>query len=262
MSKSLTVRTTLATLVLVPSLLLGCRKESENNTSSTPKPTATSQAAHNEQKKTAEIVTLPPPRHSSDMSVEEAIAKRKSVRHYKNEPLSLQDVSQLLWSTGLNTDAAVDGVSSATRHYPSASATYSFETYLVVGNVQGLESGIYHYDALGHSLVRMKRGDFRHQLTVAILGQRMVEDAPMSLVFAADHTRNKNRSGTRGEVKYLDLLEVGHMGQNVSLQAEALDLGTVVLGSFKDEAVAAIKKLLELENEEPVYIMPVGKEAR
>lgn len=75
------------------------------------------------------------------MSVEEAIAKRRSIREYKDEPLSREELGQLLW--------ACQGIThEEMRAAPSAGATYPFEIFVVVGRVDGLKPGIYHYDPL------------------------------------------------------------------------------------------------------------------
>ena len=201
--------------------------------------------------KTGEI-KLPPPRYKGKLSVEEAIYRRRSIRRYKDVPLTLQEVSQLLWA---GAGATIDGVTGATRAYPSAGATYPLELYLVAGKVEGLEAGLYHYDWRNHKLILLKRGDLRRELTGAALGQRMVRDAPISLVFTAVYTRTTRRYGERGKTRYVHM-DMGHAGQNIHLQAEALDLGTVVIGAFRDEAV---KSILGLKNQEPLYIMPVGR---
>jgi SagB-type dehydrogenase family enzyme len=184
--------------------------------------------------------------------VEEAIFRRRSIRHYQDEPLTLEEVSQLLWAAGGKT---IDGITGATRAYPSAGATYPLEIYLAAGDVQGLDAGLYRYQWKDHSIILVENGDVRHSLTQAALGQSMVARAPISLVFAAVYDRTTQRYGQRGEVRYVHM-DVGGAGQNVHLQAEALGLGTVIIGAFRDEAV---KEVLGVRDEEPLYIMPVGR---
>lgn len=198
------------------------------------------------------IVKLPSPKYKSDTSAEEAIFKRRSIRRYKDEALGLQEVSQLLWAAGGKT---IDGVTGATRAYPSAGGIYPLEIYLVVGNVKGVSPGAYHYSWHDHTLSLRKEGDLRQELTAASLNQRMVLEAPVSLVFAAVYSRTTLRYGKRGELRYVPM-DVGGAGQNVHLQAESLGLGTVIIGAFSDRAV---KKVLELKDEEPLYLMPVGR---
>jgi len=192
-------------------------------------------------------INLPEPRFKSSISVEEALLKRRSIRNYKNESLSLEEVSQLLWSAQGETTPWGE------KTAPSAGATYPLEIYLVAGNVEGIEPGLYHYNPPNHNLILVKEGDFRRELTRAALGQDMIARAPVTIVICAEFKRTTGRYGERG-IRYV-LMEVGHVGQNIHLQAEALNLGTVVIGAFYDEDV---KEILGVK-EEPLYLMPVGK---
>ncbi|MBM3309343.1 MAG: SagB/ThcOx family dehydrogenase, partial [Candidatus Altiarchaeales archaeon] len=169
-------------------------------------------------------------------------------RDYKNEPLSIAEVSQLLWSAqGLNREWG--------RTAPSAGATYPLETYVVVGLVDSLPAGLYHYLPLNHSLEKISDGDIREGLADCSLNQRWVEDAAVDIVFAAEYSRTTNTYGKRGE-RYVHM-EAGHAAQNVYLQCVSLKCGTVVVGAFDD---ICIKNLLSLpESQEPLYVMPVGR---
>jgi len=199
-------------------------------------------------------IKLPAPLTDGKVSVEEAIYRRKSVRVYAEDGLTLRDISQVLWSAAGTT---VDGRTGATRSYASAGGAYPLEVYIFTGNTAGLKPGIYKYIFQNHSIELLKQGDMRPKLAKAAGGQRMIEDAPMSILFTAIFPKTSLKYGKRGEDRYV-YMDMGHAGQNVYLQAQARGLGTVAVGSFNDEAV---KKLLgeRPENEEPVYIMPVGK---
>jgi SagB-type dehydrogenase family enzyme len=198
-----------------------------------------------------ETVDLPKPKHKGSMSVEEAIYRRRSIRNFSDQALTLQEISQLLWAAGGKT---VDGMTGPTRAYPSAGAIYPLEIYLVVGNVVGLKDGVYLYEWRKHQLKLVKRGDLRGQLYTASLSQRMVETAPVTLVITAQHAKTARRYGQRGVTRYVSM-DTGHMGQNIHLQAESMGLGTVMVGAFIDKDVA---KVLGTEEEMPVYMMPVG----
>jgi SagB-type dehydrogenase family enzyme len=193
----------------------------------------------------AKEIKLPKPKEKGSTSIEETLNKRRSVRDYRTGPLSLEQVSQLLW--------AASGRNLYRRTAPSAGATYPLEIYLVVGKVEGLEPGIYHYSFSGHRLEMTKEQDVRNRLSRAALGQEMIEEAPINIAIAADYGRTTNHYGQRG-IRYVHM-EVGHVGQNVSLQAVALSLGTVMIGAFEDEQV---KEVLGIK-EEPLYVIPVGK---
>jgi len=190
-------------------------------------------------------IKLPNPIEKGNLSVEEALQRRRSVRDYKKGALSLKEVSQLLWAGG--------GRNLYRRTAPSAGATYPLELYLVSGEIEGLDMGLYHYLVSRHSLEKIKEEDLRKRLCRASLEQRMIERAPATLIIAADYQRTTGHYGQRG-VRYVHM-EVGHMGQNISLQAVALNLGTVMIGAFQDKE---IKEILGIE-EEPLYIIPVGR---
>ncbi len=193
-----------------------------------------------------EVVVLPEPRLNSDVSVEEAIAKRRSVRSYRNEPITLDQLSQLLW--------AAQGITDPRRYRsaPSAGATYPFEVYVVVGNVEGLEGGIYRYDPFNHTLILVRKGDWRRALQKAALDQSWVGRAAVDIVLVAYYGRTTHYYGERG-VRYIHM-EAGHIGQNIYLQATALNLGTVAVGAFDDASVAGILGT----DGAPLYIFPVG----
>ena len=194
-------------------------------------------------------IKLPEPRYSSNISVEQALLKRRSIRQYKDEPLTLAEVSQLLWAAQGVTDA--EGYRTA----PSAGALYPLEVYVVIGNVKGIMPGIYKYKPYRHELIKIKEGDVRGELMRAAYGQIYIAKAPVDIVFAAVYERTTRKYGRRG-IRYVHM-EVGGATQNVYLQAVALNLGTVVIGAFEDEEV---KKVLHMsDSEHPLCIMPVGK---
>lgn len=195
-----------------------------------------------------EISKLPEPVYKSNTSVEEALLERRSIRTYSKENLTIEEVSQLLWAAQGITAPAWGG-----RTAPSAGATYPLELYLVVGDVTGLDKGVYKYIPDGHVIKKVMEGDIREELAVAALGQRWVRDAPINIVFTAVYERTTKRYGDRG-IRYVHM-EVGHAAQNVHLQAVSLNLGTVVVGAFRDDVV---KKIMNIP-EDPLYIMPVGR---
>ena len=196
-----------------------------------------------------DVIRLPEPRSRSDRSVESVLRERRSVREYRDEPLTLAEVSQLLW--------AAQGItgSEGQRTAPSAGALYPLEVYLVAGRVTDLPAGIYKYRPHQHELVRVADGDKRAKLAAAALDQDCVRNAPVTIALAAVYERTMKKYGQRG-VKYVHM-EAGHAGQNVHLQAVALSLGSVSVGAFEDEQV---RKILNLpDNEQPLYLLPVGR---
>jgi SagB-type dehydrogenase family enzyme len=197
----------------------------------------------------SETIKLPEPAQDSNTSIEEAILKRRSARTYKESPLTLKEISQLLWAAQGITDPR------GLRAAPSAGALYPLEIYVIAGNVNDLPDGIYHYKPLKHELVRIVKGDKRNELCNAALGQSSIRTAAAVIVFSAVYERTTIKYGDRG-IKYVHI-ETGHAAQNVFLQAVSLDLGTVVIGAFDDDAVTEVLKMPD--REQPLYIMPVGR---
>lgn len=197
----------------------------------------------------SKTVKLPEPVQDSNTSIEETLIKRRSVRSYKDEPLALTEIAQLLW--------AAQGVTSprGLRTAPSAGALYPLEVYVTVGNVDDLPAGIYNYMPNRHELVKIADGDKRTELSGAALGQTSVRKAAAAIVFSAVFKRTTAKYGERG-IQYA-FIETGHAAQNVLLQAASLDLGSVVIGAFYDNAVREVLKMSD--NEQPLYILPVGK---
>ena len=196
------------------------------------------------------MIKLPEPRYESNVSIEETLVKRRSVRDYTREPLTLTEVSQLLWAAQGTTS---DGIY---RAAPSAGALYPLEVYMIAGNIEGLDAGAYRYKPKGHELVMFLEGDMRSRLTDAALGQGPVRNAAIDIVLTSVYDRITRKYGDRG-VRYA-LIEIGHVGQNICLQATAMDLGSVCIGAFYDDQVRALLKLPE--EEAPLYIIPVGRQ--
>jgi len=205
---------------------------------------------HNQLKAEEKIskITLPKASYTSKTSVEEALSQRRSVRKYKDGPLKLEELSQLLW--------AAQGITSdwGGRTAPSAGAKYPLEIFAVVGKVENLKPAIYRYHPQDHTLIKIKDKDQRGALFSASLYQSPVKEASVVIVITAIYRRTMEKYGERG-IRYVHI-EVGHACQNIYLQAESLNLGSVEIGAFED---AKVKKVLNLKKEEPLAIMPVGK---
>jgi len=194
-------------------------------------------------------IKLPEPVYDSPFSIEKALLKRRSTRRYKDELLTIQEVSQLLWAAQGITDKR------GFRSAPSAGALYPLEVYVVVGNVDKLSPGIYKYNPYAHELHMIKEGDKRREICNAALGQVWVEKGAIDIVFFAVYERTTRKYGERG-IRYVHM-EVGHAAGNIYLQAVPSNLGTVVVGAFNDNE---IKRIMNMpEDESPLCIMPVGR---
>ncbi|MCL0041891.1 SagB/ThcOx family dehydrogenase [Peptococcaceae bacterium] len=198
----------------------------------------------------ANIVDLPAPSEDGAMSVERAISNRRSRRRYSDSPITIEQLSQLLWSA----QGITDKIRNFFRAAPSAGALYPLDVYVVAGNVSGLQPGVYCYLHKEHSLKLHKSGDVRTELAHACLNQMFIAPAPALIVITVEYKRITRRYGERG-IRYAHM-EVGHIGQNLHLQAESLGLGTVVIGAFKDDEVSKVMSLPR--QHEPMYVMPFG----
>ena len=194
------------------------------------------------------LILLPAPRLDGTTSVEAALAARRSTRSFTNKPVTLAELSQLLW--------AAQGITHprGLRTAPSAGALYPLELFVVAGNVATLPAGTYRYEPEGHHLVRIAEGDQRDALANAALGQSPIRKAPVVIAIVADERKTTIKYGERG-VRYVHL-EAGHAAQNLCLQAEALGLGAVMIGAFSDKDVT---KLLRSSGQQPLYLIPLGR---
>ena len=188
------------------------------------------------------IITLAKPNQDGSMSLEKAIAARRSRREFLPKALTLEQIGQLAWA------AQGQDAGGRYRTVPSAGATYPLEVFVVT------TEGLFHYLCAKHVLEKLTDQDLRAALASAAWGQGFVEAAPLTLVFAAQFGRTTTRYGQRG-VRYV-YMEAGHVAQNVHLQAESLGLGSVAVGAFED---ASVSKVLSLPDYlEPIYMVVVG----
>jgi SagB-type dehydrogenase family enzyme len=187
------------------------------------------------------------------MSLEKAIKQRRTVRSFSENMITMQQFSQILWSAqGITEDKGFK------RAAPSGGALYPSDIYAVVGKscVEGLDEGVYHYRPEDHSITRTGEGDRRKQVATASLRQTWMSKAPVSVVVTAEYDRICVKYGQRG-IRYA-LVEVGHIGQNIFLQCQALGLEAGIVGAFNDNEVAEAVGCPK--NYEPLLIMPVGWE--
>lgn len=197
-------------------------------------------------------VSLPPPPKAGAMSLEEALVHRRSVRAFLPGSLTLDEISRLAWAAQGTTEPG-------RRTAPSAGATYPLEIYLVVGDVENLSAGVYHYRPVGHRLEALADGqDIRAHLAAASNDQEWVHQAAMVVVITAVFERTTTRYGSRGE-RYVHM-ESGHAAQNLLLQAAAMGLGATPVGAFNDTDVS---RLLHLPaSAKPLYLIPVARGPR
>jgi len=184
-----------------------------------------------------------------------AIEARRSRRRFSPAPLSLEELSFLLWcSQGVQ--QLLPGAT--LRTVPSAGARHALETYLSVHRVEGLDPGLYRFCALEHALEPMRTASTPEAVAAACLDQRFVARSAATFLWTAVRARMCWRYGERG-YRYF-FLDAGHACQNLYLAAEAVGCGACAIAAFCDEEV---NRLLGLDGEEQfaVYLAAVGKRA-
>jgi len=190
-----------------------------------------------------------------EIDLVQLVEKRETLRKYIDKPLTLGELSFLLWGT--------QGVKSLTpqplskRTVPSAGSRHPFETYLLVNDVTGLSPGLYRYLALSHKLARLPgRENIKQTLTEACLKQRHVKTSAVTFAWVAVPHRTVWRYSQRG-YRYL-YLDAGHVCQNLYLLAEAIGCGVCAIAAFDDDLA---NQAIGLDGEDlfVIYLASVGK---
>ena len=201
--------------------------------------------------KEEDVVRLPKPKMDGAVSVEWAVKQRRTVRAFADDPLTVEQLAQILWAAqGITEDGGFK------RAAPSGGALYPIDVWAAVGKggVNNLSHGVYYYEPVHHALNQVVPTDARVDLASASLGQMWVARAPVVLVLTAEYARITGKYGERG--KRYAMIEAGHIGQNIFLQCQALGLDAGIVGAFSDKEVAGIVNANK--NQEPLIIMPVG----
>jgi SagB-type dehydrogenase family enzyme len=184
-----------------------------------------------------------------------AIRNRQSHRQFIEAPLTLDELSFLLWSTqGIQQQL---GAGHARRTVPSAGARHALETYLCALNVKGLNRGFYRYLALEHQLV-VEYGDERaaQKIVRAAFGQNWMSSAATVFIWSAIPYRMEWRYGLAAHK--VILLDAGHVCQNLYLACEAINAGTCAVAAYDQELVDELLRV-DGKDEFAVYLAAVGK---
>jgi SagB-type dehydrogenase family enzyme len=218
------------------------------------RPFSTSHALPKEDKplkKGERTMKLMKPDTDGKLSVERAILKRRTVRSFSKKPITQKQLSQILWAAqGITEEGGFK------RAAPSAGALYPSDVYTVVGDkgVKDLPEGVYHYDPGGHEIEKIHDRDEREAVAMASVRQMWMAEAPVIFVITSEYDRITVKYGERG-IRYA-FIEVGHIGQNIFLQCQALGLAAGIVGAYYDKEVAQAIKAKR--NHEPLIIMPIG----
>ncbi len=196
-------------------------------------------------------MNLPKPLTDGNVSLEQTIKNRRTIRSFDSKSLGLEQMSQMLSAAqGISEDRGLK------RTAPSGGALYPMDIYAVTGNngVEKLKPGIYHYEPVSHSVSLISEGDFRNEVASVSLWQSWMAKAPLNLVVTAEYSRICSKYGERG-IRYATI-EAGHVGQNIFLQAVAMGLGAGIVGAFDDKKLISIMSMPKTH--EPLLVMPVG----
>jgi SagB-type dehydrogenase family enzyme len=204
-----------------------------------------------------EAVTLPDQGSlpGSTLSLNEAVERRRSVRSFAAEPISIGELSAMLWCTQ-GVKRVVHG-SATMRTVPSAGARHAFETFLLVNGVTGVNPGLYRYAALSHSLLHVEHApDISDRIVEACLGQTFVKSCAATFIWTAEVYRMTWRYGDRG-YRYI-FLDAGHVCQNLYLCAQSLSCGVCAVAAFSDDDM---NRALGLDGVErfTVYLAAMGR---
>ena len=204
------------------------------------------------------LIALPDPHavEPVDATLLDLIEQRATVRRYTQEPMTLADLSYLLWCTqGVKPMALPDRT---LRTVPSAGARHPFETLLLIQRVEELEPGLYRYVASQHSLVALRTNEpsLAGRILRASGSQSQIEMAAVMFIWVAVAERTTWRYGERG-YRYMHL-DAGHVCQNLYLAAWSIRCGTCAIGAFNDDALNGV---LELDDASQfvIYMATVGK---
>ena len=197
-------------------------------------------------------IALLVPKSVGRMSFDDVVRKRRSIRSFSLKYVNKEQLGCLLWaSTGVQRKQG----GYEFRTVPSAGALYPIETYLVVNNVEDLARGVYHYSVKAHLLEELKLGDFREEVTLAALEQRMCMEAAVVFIWTAVFFRSKWKYKQRA-YRYI-YLDAGHIAQNLALSATSIGLGSCQIGALYDDELNQIVNVDGTE-ESAIYISVVG----
>ncbi|HSL34672.1 MAG TPA: SagB family peptide dehydrogenase [Candidatus Limnocylindrales bacterium] len=203
----------------------------------------------------APVVALPPPNLDGGPTAARTIASRRSVRSYSSQPMTLAELSRVLWLT-CGISAGVHG--NARRTAPSSGALYPIEVYPVVHNVEGLERGVYHYAYREHALELVRADDLRAHVVEQGIGQEFLGQCGavlfLTMILQRMRPKYQDRSYRYG------LLEAGCIGENAYLAATEAGLGACAVGAFMDDQINAMLGVDGVE-EAAVFMVAVGHRA-
>lgn len=197
-------------------------------------------------------IELPPPKPAAKSALANSLKTRKSVRDFSQKPISIKNLSYLLWaSNGITREE----YGYEFRTAPSAGALYPVETYLVINNVETVPKGVYHYSVKKHLIEELKTGDFGDAIARAALDQAMCAESAVVFIWTSIFQRSKYKYGERA-YRYV-YLDAGHIAENLALASVSLGLGSCQVGALYDDEVNEVIGVDGVE-ESVLYMSVVG----
>lgn len=201
----------------------------------------------------ADKVELPRKWDLEESRIIPLLQNRRSLRKYSSEPVSISELSFMLWaSQGITAQAG----KYLFRTAPSGGALYPIETYLSIHRIEGIEPGLYHFDPELFMLERLTNLSVGEQVASACLNQRFISSSAVTFIWTSIFHRNLNKYRDRG-LRYI-LLDAGHICQNLLIGAEAVGCGGCPVAAFFDDELNSILDI-DTERETALYLASVGK---
>lgn len=185
----------------------------------------------------------------------ELLRRRKSTRQFSGHSISKKELSYLLFSSSGLTRLGKT-FDDSRRPYPSAGARYPLEVYPLILNCGEIKKGLYHYNVKEHSLELLLQKDLTDWFFKVVGEEQWLKQSAVVLIITGVLDRTRIKYGDRG-YRYI-LIETGHLGQNISLLATELGLGSCALGGFID---VEVDRLLDIDftKETTLYLIVIGK---
>lgn len=199
-------------------------------------------------------IKLPLPHKEMDQ-LQKLLFKRISFRDFSQKPISLKDLSKILYySVGLTHVSAINP-EKALRAYPSAGAKYPLEIYPLILKAKGIKEGLYHYDPSTHSLEVLLKEVLPQEINNLWITQKWFKKAAVIIFLTAVYKRTTDKYGKKGLP--FPFIESGHVVQNIYLLSESMNIGCCAIGQVNEKALIKLLDINPLE-EIPIYYVALG----
>ncbi|MDF1516169.1 MAG: SagB/ThcOx family dehydrogenase [Anaerolineae bacterium] len=190
------------------------------------------------------------------LSTREAINARRSHRKFISTPLTLEELSYLVWASQGVHEIWRDGIA-VRRTVPSAGARHPFETYLAINNVESVQPGLYRYLSMDHKLCLLNSDpDMANRIAGACHHQGFISRSAVTFVWTAIPYRTEWRYSLMAPK--LVNLDAGHVCQNLYIAATSIQAGMCAIAAYNQVELDALLGV-DGEDEFAIYVAPVGK---